>query len=108
MGEEIGSCGEERLSEAHVGLRVVLVGVRLRNFEWRTRECLPRRRREIGERTGTDRREERRAIRGPSSRFTVVTGKPKISLCSRRSSALFAPPPVSSRWFGDRPTTAEW
>src|SRR5829696_1173248 len=64
MGKEIRPCGEERLSEAHVGLRVVLVGVRIRNFEWRARERLARRRREIRERTGTDRGEERRPIGG--------------------------------------------
>ena len=42
---------------------------------------------------------------GPSSRFTVLTGRPNTSACSRRRNALFAPPPVSSSWFGDSPSS---
>src|SRR2546425_6885631 len=38
----------------------------------------------------------------PSSRFTVVTGRPNTSACNWRMNSLLAPPPVKSRYVGAR------
>ena len=77
MGEEIRSCGEERLPEAHVGLRVVVVGVRLRNFELaRARVSARAAVARSGNAPAPTAASSAAPYAGPSSRFTVVTGKP--------------------------------